>query len=503
MGYRTDLLMSLGKTVAQITADFAPIPALCPAVDLLCGLIQLCENISLNRNAARQLGDRCHEMLIAFGEDMKNAPGSMNEAIHIVEDTLTDIQTRMESCVLLSGTHAFLHQREVSREIEKCHGIISDCMTRFQLSSHVGIHRWQEDFDRSRKADQRELVEYLAEIKNTQEMTNVAMTENTEAIKNLMLMFQTMMGENKTTADRVHNGLSSNLWQLQQNSGQLLPSFHLKSGEVTRIGQFPVSGTAAMDIYEGLYLQREKVAIKVMRSINANDKSLRRFMREVSIWSDIWSVDKGRYILPFYGFCQEDGPFPYMVSPWQDNGTALQYVKIKDLEAKSYQRLIKGIALGIQVLHTMSPPVIHGDIKAANISINSRGEPLLADFCLSQIVEDITGIPFTQSRGVADSYRWFAPEVCVGQGVLSPYSDIYAYGMVVLELLTHQQPYREIKHTTEVVIKSSGGTHPIRPMEQEIVARGLDDILWRLLISCWTRTPTDRPSIQSILGCLV
>lgn len=78
--------MSLGKTVAQITADFAPIPALCPAVDLLCGLIQLCENISLNRNAARQLGDRCHEMLIAFGEDMKNAPGSMNEAIHIVEE---------------------------------------------------------------------------------------------------------------------------------------------------------------------------------------------------------------------------------------------------------------------------------------------------------------------------------------------------------------------------------------------------------------------------------
>lgn len=83
------------------------------------------------------------------------------------------------------------------------------------------------------------------------------------------------MGENKSTADRVHNGLSSNLWQLQQESGQLLPSFHLQSGEVTRIGQFPVSGTAAMDIYEGLYLQREKVAIKVVRSINANDKSLR------------------------------------------------------------------------------------------------------------------------------------------------------------------------------------------------------------------------------------
>ncbi|KAK0467943.1 kinase-like domain-containing protein [Desarmillaria tabescens] len=490
MGYRSDLLISLGKTIAQITADFAPVPGLCPAVDLLCGLIQLCDNITLNRNAARQLGDRCHEMLIAFREDMKNAPGSMTEAIYAVEDTLTNIQTRMKSCALLSRTHAFLHQKEVSREIEKCHSIISDCMTRFQLSSHVGIHRWQEDFESSRKADQRELVEYLAEIKNTQEMTNVAMTENTEAVRNLMLISPPTVSI---------TGLSSNLWQLQQESGQLLPSFHLKSGEVTRIGQFPVSGTAAMDIYEGLYLQREKVAIKVVRSINANDKSLRRFMREVGIWSDIWNVDKGRYILPFYGFCQEDGPFPYMVSPWQENGTALQYVKTKDLEASSYQRLIKGIACGIKVLHTMNPPVIHGDIKAANIAINSRGDPLLADFGLSQIVEDITGIPFTQSRGVADSYRWFAPEVCVGQGVLSTYSDIYAYGMTVLELLTHQQPYREIKHTTEVVIKSSKGAHPLRPMEREVVARGLKDRLWGLLISCWAETPRHRPSIQSIL----
>ncbi len=82
------------------------------------------------------------------------------------------------------------------------------------------------------------------------------------------------MGENKSTADRVHNGLSSNLWQLQQESGQLLPSFHLQSGEVL---VSTVSGQryGCMDIYEGLYLQREKVAIKVVRSINANDKSLR------------------------------------------------------------------------------------------------------------------------------------------------------------------------------------------------------------------------------------
>jgi hypothetical protein len=55
-----------------------------------------------------------------------------------------------------------------------------------------------------------------------------------------------LLGENIRTADRLHNGLSSNLYELQLQSRELLPDFHLRSGEVTRIGQFPISGTSAM-----------------------------------------------------------------------------------------------------------------------------------------------------------------------------------------------------------------------------------------------------------------
>ncbi len=138
------------------------------------------------------------------------------------------------------------------------------------------------------------------------------------------------MAENIHTADRVHTGLSTNLFQLQEASGLLLPNLQLRSGEVARTGQFPVRGTAAMDIYEGLYLKHKKVSIKVIRAIHADDKSLRvrlgplpmiwmpthfrqRFLREVKIWSEVWRIDRGKRILPFYGFGQnDDEPFPYV-----------------------------------------------------------------------------------------------------------------------------------------------------------------------------------------------
>jgi hypothetical protein len=49
---------------------------------------------------------------------------------------------------------------------------------------------------------------------------------------------------------RMNAGLQSNLYQVQMDSKTLLPEFNLKRGEVTRIGQFPVSGSASMDIWE-------------------------------------------------------------------------------------------------------------------------------------------------------------------------------------------------------------------------------------------------------------
>lgn len=496
--------LSLGKTAAQITAYFTPVPGLAAATDILCTIVQICQNVAQNRYAVRQLRDRCHMLLLAIADSITTTNDPMSNAVNSIVGCLMHVQTRMTAWMQISRLQAFARQNDIKQDIQSCHDLIQDCLTNFQVVSHAELHHWKEEFDRNSREDHLELIEWMSEIQHTQTIAAEAQKENTVMLRDIMSKLQTLMGEtgeNNFTADRRHNGLSSNLYQVQFQSGELLPNFHLNSGEVVRIGQFPVSGTAAMDIYEGLYLQHEKVAIKIVRAVNANDQSLRRFKREANIWAEIWQRDRGRHILPFYGFCQTDGPFPYMVSPWQQNGNALGYVKKHDT-AVDHRQLIRGIAKGIEVLHTMTPPIVHGDIKSANIVIDPRGNPLLADFGLSRIVEDITGIPFTQSRGVSESYRWFAPEVCVGQGVLSLSSDIYAYAMTALELMTHAQPYSNIKHTTEVVIRSSRGEKPPRPTDPRVIERGLDNLLWELFNECWAIDPSARPSITQVIAKL-
>ena len=72
--------------------------------------------------------------------------------------------------------------------------------------------------------------------------------------------------------DHRHTGFQKNLYTMQKSSGQLLPKVELKHGEVRRVSNNPVGGSAAFDIWVGEYLGQEKCAIKVVRGIEVSPK---------------------------------------------------------------------------------------------------------------------------------------------------------------------------------------------------------------------------------------
>ncbi|KAK1216148.1 hypothetical protein PQX77_021227 [Marasmius sp. AFHP31] len=511
-----DPWLEIGKKLAISVSKVAPVPGLQPAVEALCGFITLCEGVIANRHATYQLCLQCHSLLEAVQKYQPKPPSTLEEAFDNVAKTIEGVKNRAAMWSQLSWGRAFVRQKQIQEGIEECKDEILDCSIRFQLASGAETNRWQADFLAISRKDHVELVDFLSEIQNGQVIVEALMreygergiqgqegiTKEIQEVKEMMRVMQHSLAElSKGTSKKEDQvaGLSQNLYQLQITTKVLLPEPNLVSGEITGMEKRAVAGTATVDVYRGQYLQREKVAIKVVRAVEGDGHTMRRFLREVQIWEKIWSIDQGTHILPFYGFSQVDEGRPYMVSPWQENGTALAYVKKNDADV-DYRKLIRNIAHGIHVLHCqMDPPVVHGDIQAANILINAEGNPLLADFGLSKMVEDMTSTPFTQSNGAANLYRWFAPEIYIGNGAVSLSSDVYSFAMTVLELLTHTHPFAQFRHPPEVVLSVANGRNPKRPTHPRVKERGLDDNLWKLMEECWDRTPSARPGIDEVL----
>ncbi|KIJ70260.1 hypothetical protein HYDPIDRAFT_23387 [Hydnomerulius pinastri MD-312] len=482
---------------AQVAAQLAPVPWLAPAIGLATSLVAMINQAHSNKNALKQLQDRCLSFLVVIQQQGDNASAQEQKRMAAgAESTLQSIIARMDKWCSKKTFELFIKQNELATAIQDCHLEINDCLAKLQLTAILDTVAWQYEFTANHQRDRADVMHYLSDIKNTQDIIAMSQYQQAADIKTIMAMMQQNLS---SVANNTTQGLGHNLYRLQKSSGKLLANMHLQRGEVRRIGQYPVSGTGSMDIWEGSYLNEEKVAIKILRAVHSSPKTLQRFKREVDIWNRVWEIDQGRHILPLYGFCQDDGPFPYVVSPWQQNGTVDKYIaRFPDVD---HRALIRGISEGINVLHTMNPPVVHGDLKGANIVVDGAGNPLLADFGFSRIVEDITGVAFTQSAGISNSQRWLAPELCSDSGRLTTAADVYAFGMTMLEIMTHATPWSTIRHTTQVILKVANNEKPPRPTSEAAKARGLDDHLWEVMQKCWDRVD-ERPTMGQLITML-
>lgn len=161
-------------------------------------------------------------------------------------------------------------------------------------------------------------------------------------------------------------------------------------------------------------------------------------------------------------------------------------------------RLLREVGEGLFYLH--SQKVVHGDINGANIFIDSDHHARLADFGLISLGDKTAGRMST-TMGNIGTVRWMAPERLHADSNArrTQAGDVYAFGCLCLMMHTHKQPFSHLSDFAVIVAVALKGELPKRPTEEQCQGVQMDDDLWTLLLQCWDREPSRRPSMSEVL----
>ncbi|KAE9403870.1 kinase-like protein [Gymnopus androsaceus JB14] len=182
----------------------------------------------------------------------------------------------------------------------------------------------------------------------------------------------------RTQAASLRRRYLKSLRHLNRLHGVLPPSMYLRN--IVCESEFPVSGGGFSDVWVGR-LGEQRVCIKVLRMFMQHEnkeKLLKSLSNEVILWRQLRHPN----ILPFLGINIElFRPSFCITSPWMSNGDIISYASKSSMSFKEKLDYAVQIAQGLAYLHELDPPVVHGDIKGANILITDDSRQCcLADF---------------------------------------------------------------------------------------------------------------------------
>lgn len=171
-------------------------------------------------------------------------------------------------------------------------------------------------------------------------------------------------------------------------------------------------------------------------------------------------------------------------------------------------KIALGTARALAFLHHgCSPPIVHRDVKASSVYLDSDFEPRVSDFGLAKLFRD--GYEITQgSPGYIPPEFNEASETGISPTVKS---DVYGFGVVLFELITGKRPvgdsYPDGDHSTLVswVRGLVRNNQVLTAIDPKIRGTGRDDQMVEALkigYLCTADLPTKRPSMQQIVGLL-
>ncbi|URE14857.1 receptor-like serine threonine-protein kinase [Musa troglodytarum] len=231
-------------------------------------------------------------------------------------------------------------------------------------------------------------------------------------------------------------------------------------------------------VYHGYLEDGTQVAVKTRSQ--SSSQGTKEFLAEVHHLIRIHHKN----LVSMVGYCM-DGDHLALVYEYMSQGTLLDYIR------------------GLEYLHKgCKPPLIHRDVKTANILLGEQLEAKIADFGLSKAIQnDVTNVP----TAVVGTPGYLDPEYYISCQ-LSEKSDVYSFGVILLELITAEPPIligRQNAHIVQWVRERLANGNIEDVVDSKLQGEYDVNSVWKvadIAFRCTSQASHQRPSMTNVVA---
>jgi len=264
------------------------------------------------------------------------------------------------------------------------------------------------------------------------------------------------------------------------------------SGEALTFGKYELLGEIGRGgmgvIYKARQLDLDRtVAIKMILASNlASRAQVERFAAEARAMARLHHPN----IVRVHETGAHQGQH-YFVMEYITGQSLGELVRAGPLASEHAARLVALIARAVQHLHEQG--IVHRDLKPSNILLDEQGQPYVTDFGLVKLVGASN---VTTTGAIVGTPAYMAPEQAIGRHEnVGPWSDVYALGAILYELLTGRPPFQGETALDTLVQVIEG--EPTRP---RLLNPGLGRPLETICLKCLEKDPAERYASAAALA---
>ncbi|EOA96738.1 Receptor-interacting serine/threonine-protein kinase 4, partial [Anas platyrhynchos] len=207
---------------------------------------------------------------------------------------------------------------------------------------------------------------------------------------------------------------------------------------------------------------------------------------------------KFRYILPVYGICKEPVG---LVMEYMETGSLEKLLASEPLPWELRFRIIHETAVGMNFLHCMSPPLLHLDLKPANILLDAHYHVKISDFGLAKC-NGLSHSHDLSMDGLCGTIAYLPPErIKEKNRCFDTKHDVYSFSIVIWGVLTQKKPFAEENNILHIMVKVVKGHRPELPAVSKSRPHSCNNLI-KLMQKCWQDDPGERPTFQGIRSVL-